>query len=302
MCQPPQPSRGGIVACVDQGVGPLSKGGRNPFVRPEPKEGSACRSTSSETGMLSCVGWVIPLSKEGKSSPHRHVIMSPAVGQKHREKEPLKQCLKNTCRHMQKTCHCFSFRVPRTRSAGVESGGAWSVSCVHLQIGSGEVSHDHLAKAVCLGVGVGGLAWWASFAIARSSARFQFFWGGPGQECGKTLGSAFDFFPRRWTEKGWVVREESSSMRSTKMIKVKRDALGRYFCFRKEKRRRRMCLLWMNRRIWEGATHAMACIASRDTWMAVVMESGLRWKPWSTTSPSCAMRKADAFRDGCGMG
>ena len=62
------------------------------------------------------------LSSEGVSA-QGHMMVSPAVGQKRREKEPLKQCLKKTWRQAQKTRRCFSFRAPKTRSAGVESGG-----------------------------------------------------------------------------------------------------------------------------------------------------------------------------------
>ena len=56
-------------------------------------------------------------------------------------------------------------------------------------------SRAHSEKASCLGFEGGGLVWWSSAAAERSSARFQFFWGGPGHACGKTRGSALDFFP-----------------------------------------------------------------------------------------------------------
>ena len=129
------------------------------------------------------------------------------------------------------------------RSVGVESGGTWIISWVHLHMGSGEPSCAHSVKAVCFGVGVGGLVWWASAARERSSARFQFFCGGLGHIWGKTLGSALDHFPGSRTVKEWVVREESSFMRRIDAIAVKRDASGRYFCLQSEKRRRHACLL-----------------------------------------------------------
>jgi len=106
--------------------------------------------------MLSRVGWDIPLS-EGVVSEQGHVIVSLAVGQKRMEKEPLKQCLKNTWRQAQKTCRCFSFKAPRMRSAGVGDVGTSSCSFVHLQTGRGVGSHPHMAKAACLGVKGGGL-------------------------------------------------------------------------------------------------------------------------------------------------
>jgi len=175
--------------------------------------------------MLSCVGWDIPLSEGG--SKQGHMMVSPAVGQKQLEKEPLKQCLKNTWRQAQKTHRCFSFRAPRMRSAGVGDVGTSSCLCVHLQMGRGVGSRPHAAKAACLGVKGGGLVWCASEASERSSARFQFFWGGPGQVCEKMRGSALDFLPGRWTEKGYVVKEESLSMRRTEVMAVNRDASGR---------------------------------------------------------------------------
>ena len=104
--------------------------------------------------MLSCVGWGIPLSKGG--SEQGHMIVSLAVGQNQMEKELLKQCLKNTWRHTQKTCCCFSFRAPRMRSAGVGDVGTLSCLYVHLQTGRGVRSCPHTANAACLGVEEGG--------------------------------------------------------------------------------------------------------------------------------------------------
>jgi len=89
--------------------------------------------------MLSCVRREATSLSKGVSE-QGHMIVSPAVGWKHKEKELLKQYLKNTWRQVQKTCHCFSFRAPRTRSTGVESGGTWRESLVHLQMGRGEGS------------------------------------------------------------------------------------------------------------------------------------------------------------------
>ena len=89
-------------------------------------------------------------------SAQGHVMVSPAVGRKRMEKEPLKQCLKNTCRQVQKTHCCFSFRAPNMRSVGVGEVGTSSRSCVHLQIGRGVRSRPHAAKAACLGVIGGG--------------------------------------------------------------------------------------------------------------------------------------------------
>ena len=100
----------------------------------------ACRSTLPEAG--------IRLSYDGRggvgckvlSSVHGHVMVSPAVGQNHIEKEPLKQCLKNTWRQVQRTRHCLSFRALRMRSAGVGDKGTSSLSHIHLQMGRGEGS------------------------------------------------------------------------------------------------------------------------------------------------------------------
>ena len=140
-CQPSLPSRGVIVVREDRQAGPLSRG------RKPSRDSSACRSD------LPCVGrGAIPLSETKGVSPHGHVMVSPAVGRKRREKVPLKQCLKNTCRQAQKTRRCFSFRAPKTRSAGVELGGTCSASCVHLHKGGVTGSRAHSAKACCLGV------------------------------------------------------------------------------------------------------------------------------------------------------
>ena len=43
-------------------------------------------------------------------------------------------------------------------------------------------------------------------------------------------------------------------------------------------------------------------MASTEAVMAVVTVSGPRRKPWSMTKPSCVIRKAEAFKDGWGMG
>jgi len=206
-------------------------GRRNSSIRRlKPGEGSAYRSAPPEVGiiLLRIEQGTVPLSSLGESSlgpksgegfsssmldaksaittlgvsEQGHMIVSPAVGRKRREKEPLKQCLKNTWRQVQKTRCCFSFRAPRTRSAGVGDVGTSSCLCVHLQMGRGVKSCLHAAKAACLGVEGGGLMWCASEASERSSARFQFFWGGPGQVWEKMRGSALDFLPGRQTEKG----------------------------------------------------------------------------------------------------
>lgn len=89
--------------------------------------------------------------------------------------------------------------------------------------------------------------WWALAASEHSSARFQFFWEGLGQEWAKTLGSPLDFFPGRQTEKEEVVREEPLLMRRTDATVTKRKASGRNFCFRRERRQQRTCSLWINK-------------------------------------------------------
>ena len=68
------------------------------------------------------------------------MMVSPAVGWNHNKNKPLKQCLKNTWRQAQKTCHCLSFSALVTRSAGVGEVGTSSLVWVHLQMGGGEVS------------------------------------------------------------------------------------------------------------------------------------------------------------------
>ena len=184
-----------MLSHVGQGAVPLSRG-RNPPSRPGSREGSVCRSVPPKVGiMLSCVGWSVPLSKG--VSEQGHVIVSPAVGWNQIKKELLKQCLKNTWRQAQKTCHCFSFKAPRIRSAGVGDVGTSSLSHVHLQMGRGVWSRPQEVKVACFGVRGGGVVWWALEASEQSSARFQFFWGGPGQTWGKTQGSALDFLPGR---------------------------------------------------------------------------------------------------------
>ena len=71
------------------------------------------------------------------ASEQGHMIVSPAVGQKWREKELLKQCLKKTWRHTQKIQCCFSSRAPRMRLEGVDEGGTSIGFLVHLQVGRG---------------------------------------------------------------------------------------------------------------------------------------------------------------------
>ena len=155
MCRSAPPEVGIRLSCVEWGAAPLSKG-RNSSFGSRSREGSACRSAPPKVGiMLLHVGWGIPLSKGG--SEQGHMIVSLAVGWNRMEKEPLKQCLKNTWRHVQKTRHGFSFRAPKMRSAGVGDVGTSSCSCVHLQVGRGVRSQPHAAKAACLGVKGGGL-------------------------------------------------------------------------------------------------------------------------------------------------
>jgi len=147
-----------MLSCMEWRAVPLSKGGRNPSSRLESRKGSACRSVPPGVGIrLSCMGWGVPLSKG--VSEQGHMIVSPAVGQNQMEKEPLKQCLKNTWRQAQNTCRCFSFRAPRTRSAEVGDVGTLSLSCVYLQMGRGDRSQAHVAKAACFGLRGGGLEW-----------------------------------------------------------------------------------------------------------------------------------------------
>ena len=172
-CRSAPPEVGIILSRMGQGAIPLSRG-RNPSSGLESREGSACRSAPPKVGiMLSRVGWGVPLSKG--VSEQGHVMVSPAVGWNQIEKELLKQCLKNTWRHVQNTHHCFSFRAPRMRSAGVGDVGTSSCSCVHLQIGRGVWSCPQAEKAACFGVRGGGLVWWSSEASEWSSTRFQFF-------------------------------------------------------------------------------------------------------------------------------
>jgi len=167
-----------MLSYVGQGAIPLSEGGRNSARHLRPGGESACRSVPPGVGiMLSRMRQVSILLSRGlvDMSTHGHMMVSPAVGQNHIEKEPLKQCLKNTWRQVQKMHHCFSFRAPRMRSVGVGEVETLSLSWVHLQMGRGEGSQAYAAKAACFGLRGGGLEWWALEASSHSSTRFQFF-------------------------------------------------------------------------------------------------------------------------------
>jgi len=174
-CRSAPPEVGIMLSRMDRQASPYSDLGRNPPTGLESGEGSVCRSVPPEVGIM--LSHVRPggVSLSKGVSKQGHVIVSPAVGRKRMEKEPLKQCLKNTWRHAQNAHCCFSFRAPRTRSVGVGEVGTLSCLWVHLQIGRGVRSRPYAAKAACLGVIGGGLVWCASEASERSSARFQFF-------------------------------------------------------------------------------------------------------------------------------